>query len=157
MKKYSRLAWVIVLFAVLSCKKKQDEPVYGDNMECNSVLPSKISFTLSSRSWCADASCFADLAIHLTANGINSNASSITLELDSLRPGTYVINNETNHILYTNGNAYESTNANPGTLVITSNDETRNVLKGTFSVTLVSPILGNISINNGTFDLLYTE
>lgn len=157
MKNYSRLIWFLFLFTALSCKKKQDEPVYGDNMGCRSILPSKISFTLNNSTWCADASCFADLAIGLTANGINSNASSITLELDSLRPGTYVINNETNHILYTNGNAYESTNAQPGTLVITSNDETHNVLKGTFSVTLVSPILGSISINNGTFDLLYTE
>lgn len=93
----------------------------------------------------------------MTINGLNGNGSSLTLELDSVMPGTYQITEDVNHMIYLNGDGWESTNDNPGTLVITSNNTSTNQIKGTFTVTLRSPLSGNLSVTEGKFDLFYTE
>ena len=78
----------------------------------------------------------------MTINGLNGNGSSLTLKLDSVMPGTYQITEDVNHMIYLNGDGWESTNDNPGTLVITSNNTSTNQIKGTFTVTLQEPAFG---------------
>ena len=115
--------------------------------------------TIDGQTWKADASLFADKAIVMTISGLSQNGSSLTLELDDYTPGTYLIKNSRNHILYTSqmADAFESTDSNPGTLVIISNDQSKNLLKGTFNFTGQSPLTGNKTISNGTFEVYYTE
>lgn len=88
---------------------------------------------------------------------MNNNGSNLTLELDDYTPGTYPITSDRNHILYTNGNGWESTDSNPGTLTITSNNTSTHELKGTFSVTLLSPLTGNLEVSSGVIDVFYTN
>ena len=123
------------------------------------VISYFLQATIDGQTWKADASLFADKAIVITISGINQQGSSLTLELDDFNPGTYQIKNSRNHILYTSqlADAFESTDGNPGTLVITSNDDAKNLLKGTFSFTGQSPVSGNKTISNGSFEVYYTE
>ena len=148
-----------IMVSVFSGCKKDEEPATNNttSVECSSILPNKLSAKIDGQSWCADQTCFGDLAIIMTMNGLNSNGSSLTLELDDFNVGTYPIKQDRNHMLYTGIQAYESTDGNPGTLVIQSNDTSANLIKGTFTVTLVSPILGSVSMTDGKFSIYYTE
>ena len=154
-KLYFTLFTAILLFG--GCKKDSPSNTTPAAVACSSALPNKLSCKVAGQEWCANTTCFGDLAIVMTINGINSSTSSLTLELEDFAPGTYQITQDRNHILYTSGDAWESTNDNPGTLVITSNDTSTNRLTGTFSVTLRSPIRGNLTVTNGSFNLFYTE
>jgi hypothetical protein len=53
--------------------------------------------------------------------------------------------------------AWESTNDNPGTLVITSNNTSTNVIQGTFNLTVRNPLGVSKNITNGNFKVSYTE
>lgn len=149
----------ILVFA--SCEKKSEEetpPVTTD--PCAGAGLYTLTFTSNGSTFCANASLFADYAAGvMTVNGLNQGGASLTMELDSVTPGTYQIKENTNHFLYTDAiaNGFESTDGNPGTLVIISNDQSSNIIKGNFSVTLQSPLTGNVTLNNGNFTLLYTE
>ncbi|MGI8893183.1 MAG: DUF6252 family protein [Bacteroidia bacterium] len=100
---------------------------------------------------------FADYAIVMTINGMNQNSSMLTLELDDVDPGIYEIREDRNYVLYTTtGQSWHSTDDNPGSLVIISNDVANNRIIGNFEFTGRNPIGGNISIS-GNFDVLYTE
>ena len=149
------LLLVISGFA-FSCSKKNDDKPGADNCLLNSYY---LKADVAGVSWCANTSLFADYAIVMTINGISSNGATLTLELDDVAPGTYQIKQDRNHVLYTSslGVGYESTNDNPGSLVIISNDTTANIINGSFNVTLRSPVSGNLSLSNGTFKLFYTE
>lgn len=138
------------------CSKKKDEQPAVDNCLLNNYY---LKADISGASWCANTSLFADYAIVMTINGISSNGATLTLELDDVSPGTYPIKQDRNHILYTSslGVGYESTNDNPGSLTILSNDTSSNIINGSFNATLRSPVSGNISVANGTFKLFYTE
>ncbi|MBL0102650.1 MAG: hypothetical protein IPP51_02070 [Bacteroidetes bacterium] len=154
-----KLYFILFAMILISAGCKKDEPVTSEPtpVGCSSVLPNKLSCKVAGQEWCANTTCFGDLAIIMTINGVNSSTSSLTLELEDFTPGTYQIREDRNHILYTSGNAWESTNDNPGTLIITSNDTSTNHLTGTFTVTLRSPLTGNLSITNGVINLFYTE
>ena len=81
------------------------------------------------------------------------------MELDNVMPGTYAMTTDSNHILHTDqlGMAWESTNGNPATLVILSNNTSTNVLEANFSGTLKNPLGLNKTINSGTVKITYTE
>lgn len=151
------LAILVFTVFIFSCKKDKEVTTPSSSTNCTSIIPNKLSAKISNVSWCADQSCFGDLGTIMTINGLNGNGSSLTLELDDFMPGTYPITLDRNHILYTEINAYESTNSLPGSLTITSNDTASNLLKGYFSVTLKSPISGSVSISEGFISLYYTE
>ncbi len=146
----------LLMFIIGGCKKEKEQPA-PVSIECSSILPNKLSAKIGTQSWCADQTCFGDLAIIMTINGLNGNASNLTLELDDFTPGTYPINQDRNHIVYIGFDGYESTDDNPGTLVIQSNDTSTNLIKGTFNVTLKSAISGNLSASDGKFSVYYTE
>lgn len=151
MKKLFCLISLSTLLVISSCKKNDDT--------ATPVISYFLQATIDGQTWKANTSLFADKAIVMTINGINQQGSSLTLELDDFTPGTYQIKNSRNHIIYTSqlADAFESTDGNPGTLVITSNDESKNLLKGTFTFTGQSPLSGNKTISNGSFEVFYTE
>ncbi|MBK9637368.1 MAG: hypothetical protein IPO63_05985 [Bacteroidetes bacterium] len=104
-------------------------------------------------------SLFGDLGIIMTINGISLNGETFTMELEDVSPGTYTMSSDTNHILHTDqlGMAWESTNANPATLVILSNNTSNNVLEANFSGTLKSPLGLIKTISSGSLKVNYTE
>jgi hypothetical protein len=152
--------FTLFLFAALtgavisSCKKDEEEP--GPCDELGSVF---LKAKIDGDQFCANTTLFADYTILLTVNGMMDNGATLTLELDSLQPGTYEMGEMTNHALYTSSLAmgYETTDDNPGTLIITSHNEATNRIKGTFSATLRNPLGGDVSLTSGSFDLVYTE
>ncbi|HQV01264.1 MAG TPA: DUF6252 family protein, partial [Bacteroidia bacterium] len=117
-------------------------------MGCNKDSETPIKYFLKANiygaTWEANTSLFADQAIVLTVNGMKSDGSTLTMEINDVTPGTYPITNDRNHILYTSqlADAFESKNALPGSLVIISNDVSKNIIKGTFQVTVQSPLTG---------------
>ncbi len=152
----------MALFLSAGCKKTVEvinsiQP--PPTVECTSVLPNKLSAKFGELVWCADQTCFGDQAIIMTINGINSNGSSLTIELDDFSPGTYPINQDQNHVLFINayGFAYESTNNYAGTLVISSNDTIANLIKGRINTSLISPVYGSTTLSEGSFSIYYTE
>ncbi|MBK9401214.1 MAG: hypothetical protein IPN36_10230 [Bacteroidetes bacterium] len=95
----------------------------------------------------------------MTINGITQTGVTITLELDDITPGTYTMNEDTNSILFTDqlAMAWQSTNTNPGTLIITANDTVNNILQATFDVTVRNPLSQSKSISQGQIKVFYTE
>lgn len=155
MKKIILLSLITSFAFINSCKK--DDNSSSTN---NCTLPTGyLRCTAGSTDFCADQSLFADYAIVMTINGIAGNGSTLTLELDNVQPGTYQMKELTNHILYTSplGEGFETTDDNPGTLIITSNNTSTNTIEGSYSATVRSPISGNLNITKGTFKVFYTE
>jgi hypothetical protein len=137
------LPFLVLIGFLVACDKKDDDSSTTNPPAatgCTSLLPNKLSAKIANQEWCSDQSCFGDLAVVMT-----------------IMPGTYQITEDVNHMIYLNGDGWESTNDNPGTLVITSNNTSTNQIKGTFTVTLRSPLSGNLSVTEGKFDLFYTE
>ena len=150
------LLFLLSLVFFAGCKKdKKDDPL-PDPCAAGMGI-GNLNATVSGNPWCANSTLFADYAVVMTISGMNKNTSSMTLELDDVTPGTYEIREDRNHILYTNaGQGWHSTDDNPGVLVISTNDEANNRIKGTFNLTARNPIGSSISIS-GNFDVFYTE
>ena len=109
---------------------------------------------------CANASLFADYTIDMTVNGISVQGPSMTLEMDSLSVGTYPLTADYNYMLYTDGLAlaWEATNEQPGSITITSHNESTNRIEANFHINLVSPISGATKqITDGQLSIIYTE
>lgn len=149
---------MLFLFSIAiftACKKDKKEE---QTDECQ-IGTSKLTASINGQSWCANQTLFADEAIVLTINGMRNDGSTLTLEIDNFMPGIYVINADTNHILYTTSTAigYESTSDNPGTLTIIENDQSNNRLKADFTVILREPLAGNSISVSGNVNVVYAE
>ncbi|CAN5458265.1 hypothetical protein BH11BAC2_BH11BAC2_25680 [soil metagenome] len=155
MKKIMLLCLIISIAGINSCKKDSDS---ASSNNCS--LPNGfLRCTAGSADFCADQTLFADYAIVMTINGIAGNGSTLTLELDDVTTGTYQMKELTNHLLYTSplGDSFETTDDNPGTLVITSNNTATNTIEGTYTSTVRSPLSGNLNLTKGMFKVFYTE
>lgn len=148
-----------LFFSIITACEKQKEllpSVLTDNCE----LPNgHLKWTSGGTQTCANASLFGDQGSAMTINGIALTGETFTMELDNVLPGTYAMTTDSNHILHTDqlGMAWESTNGNPATLVILSNNTSTNVLEANFSGTLKNPLGLNKTINSGTVKITYTE
>ena len=148
-----------LFFSIITACEKQKEllpSVLTDNCE----LPNgHLNWTSGGTQTCANASLFGDQGSAMTINGIALTGETFTMELDNVMPGTYAMTTDSNHILHTDqlGMAWESTNGNPATLVILSNNTSTNVLEANFSGTLKNPLGLNKTINSGTVKITYTE
>ncbi|MBP6513346.1 MAG: hypothetical protein KA347_11825 [Bacteroidia bacterium] len=148
-----------LFFSIITACEKQKEllpSVLTDNCE----LPNgHLKWTSGGTQTCANASLFGDQGSAMTINGIALTGETFTMELDNVMPGTYAMTTDSNHILHTDqlGMAWESTNGNPATLVILSNNTSTNVLEANFSGTLKNPLGLNKTINSGTVKITYTE
>ena len=151
-----------ILFAATlvftACKDKEEEEIETP-IVCG--LPNgTLKWTTDGTERCANASLFGDYGIFLTVNGISLQGQTLTLELDSLSVGTHELSADANFMLYTDGLAvvWEVTNEQPGTITITSHNESTNRLEATFQATLVNPVSGATkTLSNGQLSLSYTE
>jgi hypothetical protein len=103
---------------------------------------------------------FADEAIEMTINAVSLNGPTLTMQLDHYSLGTHILADSVNTVLYTSqlGLAYQSTDANPGTLTISSFDNANKQIKGNFDVTLKDPtgVTGNKHVT-GSFSVYFTN
>ena len=144
--------------SMISCKDDEEEQV--DSPIICGLPNGTLRWTADGAEICANASLFGDLGMFMTVNGISIEGQTITLELDSLTVGTHELSADVNYLLYTDGLAvvWEATNAQPGTITITSHNETTNRLEATFQINVVNPMSGaSKSITNGQLSLTYTE
>lgn len=147
-----------VIFA--ACTKDNDDETAPTpaSVSCG-VDGMRLQGTIGSESFCANANLFADLAIVLTANGISQTGTSLTMELDSVSVGAHAASADGNRVLYTDqlGLPWNTANAAPATVQITSHDTIANRIKGSITGTLYAPA-GSESRNvNASFDLTYIE
>ncbi|MCC7233002.1 MAG: hypothetical protein IT242_08675 [Bacteroidia bacterium] len=149
----------ITLLALSSCEKNNDDNDHHNPVGCSGVLPAQVTFMVNGSHWCSDMGGFADLGTDLTIHGENQNGSTINMELNDLSTGPHVINSSINHFIYTDAaaNGFESNDSNPGSLVIDSHNTSNNTIKGHFTVTLKSPVTGNLTLGSGEFTAVYTE
>lgn len=164
MKITLRILLLSVVLFFWSCKKDSsdnDNSGNNNNTSCTSLLPNKVSASLNGVTWCADSICFADYSgLGMTIFGQTFDGASILLELDDVTPGVYSMSTDVNHVLYIDnmGMAYESTDDNPGEIVITQNNVSTNSFKARFNVVLRNPILAtSLPLSSGSVDVLYTE
>lgn len=156
MKKIIFVTFISLMFA--GCE--EDKEILPGIITDNCILPNgHLKWTSGGIQKCANASLFGDQGLVMTVNGISLTGESFTLELDNVAPGTYAMTTDSNHILHTDqlGMAWESTNGNPATLVILSNNTSTNVLEANFSGTLKNPLGLNKTISNGSLKITYTE
>lgn len=146
------------LLALVSCEEEKE--VLPSIITDNCILPNgHLKWTSGGNQTCANASLFGDQGLVMTINGISLTGETFTMELDNVTPGTYSMTTDSNHILHTDqlGMAWESTNGNPATLVVLSNNTSTNVLEANFSGTLKNPLGLNKTITSGTVKITYTE
>ena len=151
---------VACLFFVLFSACNEDKDGIPDVLSDNCEMPNgHLKWNFGSNSSCANASLFGDLAIVLTVNGISLSGETLTLELDDVATGNYSISGDTNHLLLTDqlGMAWESSNSNPGTLTILSNNTSSNKLEATFNAQLKNPLGLSKTLSSGILKITYTE
>ncbi len=154
-----RIGFLLSLLFLSSCGEDSPENPLN-NISDNCSLPNgHLKWTVEGNDYCANASLFADHALVMTMNGITLTGITITLELDSILPGTYPMKADINSILFTDqlGMAWQTTDDNPGTLQITSNNTSTNLLQASFSATLRNPLGLSKSLSQGTIKIHYTE
>lgn len=153
-----------VLFACCAlllhaCGKDDDPaPSPGSPVACG-VDGFRLQATIGPDAFCANASLFADRAVLLTVNGIQTTGATLTLELDSTSVGAHAAGESINHVLYTDrlGLAWRSSDSDPATLDITSHDTAANRIKGAVNGRLHAPVGGATRTISATFELVYTE
>lgn len=152
------LSLALPLMMMLSCSEKiTDEVPFLD--ECQMVNGS-IKWEFDGSSYCANANIIAGYGVGLTLNGITLSGVSLTMEIDTLDPGTYNVSQDQNVIVYTDqlGLAWTSMDSNAGSIIISSHDSVSNKIRATFIGSLKSPLTGEIKqISNGQISVTYVE
>lgn len=158
---YWRLQQILLVITLIpllwGCKKDGDEE---QSLAVGCSLPTgSLKWTADGASQCANVSLFADHALIMTVNGITVTGATMTMELDSVQPGTYAVKELTNSMIYTDqlGMAFLSTDTAPGTVTITKNDTVANWLEATFTVSLKNPLGVSKTITEGMLQVDYTE
>jgi len=154
---FSLLALSVLL--ITACKKDEDAPTPTPTPATCGVAGARLQATFDGTAFCANTSLFASLALGLTVSGIASDGSTLSLELDSLTVGTFPIKEGTNTVLFTTNLAlgYTAVDADPGTLIIASNDTVTNRIQGSIEAPLYSGLGGAPKNIGGSFDLYYIE
>ena len=142
-----------------SCGDKDDDPNTGPVTDGCTMPNGYLKWTVDGGQLCSNATLFADYAIVMTVNGISQSGVTMTLELDSVTPGTYQMKEDINSVLFTDqlGMAWQSTNDNPGTLQIISNDTSTNLIRANFNLTVRNPFGISKNITGGQLRIFYTE
>ena len=114
--------------------------------------------TVGGDSFCADGQIMA-VSDGISANitGLGLLGSTITLQVDTLAEGTYVINEAENAVLYMAlGTPYVTMADQPGTLTITMHSANDRRLKASFEATVRNEMSGATKPVNGSIDVTYT-
>jgi hypothetical protein len=162
MNRYSNFmlcAFGMFALTTLPACKDEEEEVPDTPLICG--LPNgTIKWKENGVEKCANANIVADNAIILTIYGLSAQGPSITFELDSVSVGTHELTADYNYMLYTDGLAlaWEATNEQPGSITITSHNESTNRIEGTFQINVVNPLNGvTKQITDGQLSVTYTE
>lgn len=147
------------MISFMSCKDEDDDLTVDPPLVCS--LPNgTLKWKENGVEKCANATILADQGIILTVYGLSAQGPSLTLELDSTSVGTHELTADYNYVLYTDGLAlaWEATNEQPGTITISSHNESTNRIEGTFQINLVNPLNGATKqITDGQISVTYTE
>ena len=149
----------IFLFFVTACKKDPVNEIVNPLDNCT-MLNGSMSWNFDGSSYCANSSLLAAKSTALTLNGITLTGVTLTLQLDSIVPGTYGMTSTTNSIIFTDqiGNAWTAVDSNPGSLTVTKNDTTLNRFEANFNCNVKSPITGvTKQISGGSIKVYYIE
>jgi hypothetical protein len=160
MKPHFSATLLILLACAAGCKKDDTEtPAPTQPPAACGISGMRLQGTIGSDGFCANTSLFSDYTIVLTANGIMSNGTTFTMELDSVDVGSYAMRADVNSVLYTDplGLAWKSIDGGSTTLTISSHETGGNRIQGSISGNLFSPIGGASRAISASFDLTYTE
>lgn len=117
-----------------------------------------LSCTVNGQFWGANQELTASKGTTLTINAKNNNGSSLSIILNDLDTGLYLINADRNKAIFTeSASSYLSSNSNPGSLSITQHDVQKGVIKGSFQFIGRNAVGATRTITQGSFDLLYSK
>jgi hypothetical protein len=159
-RKYSFLSALLLCAGVVTFISCKDEPEDIDPPLICGLPNGTIRWKENGVEKCANATIIADNAIILTISGLSAQGPTITFELDSVSVGTHALTADYNYMLYTDGLAlgWEATNEHPGSITITSHNESTNRIEGTFQINAVNPLNGvTKQITDGQLSVTYTE
>ena len=159
MKKFPLLPVAALLVVLASCQKDNDSATPDLPIEVCGIDGMRLQADLDGSETCFSASLIGNLADgQLTIGGVNPTSGSLALQLDDLTVGTYAATDSTNHIfLVAGGVAFQSTDGTPGSITISSHNQSGNHIKGSFSAQL-APANGSPAKSvSGTFDMTYLE
>lgn len=118
----------------------------------------RVQATVDGASFCADGQIVA-VSDGTSANvsGIGLLGNTLTMQLDTLAPGTYAISEAENAILYlATGTPYVSMGDSAGALTIIAHDETAHTLKASFEATLRNEMSGAAKPVYASVEVTYT-
>jgi len=159
--RHMNLILLIATIATLSACAKAGKEV----AEELGIVPSscgsdgaRMQATVDGATFCADGHIMA-VSDHTSANisGIGLLGNTITLQVDTLAEGTYVIDEAENAVLFMAlGTPYVSMADQPGTLSISSHNATDRRLKASFEATVRNEMNGTTKPISGTVDVTYS-
>lgn len=118
----------------------------------------RVQATVDGSSFCADGQIVA-VSDGESANvsGIGLLGNTLTMQVDTLAPGTYTIGEAENAMLYlATGTPYATMGDSAGRLTIEAHDETAHTLKVSFQATLRNEMSGSSKPVSGSADVIYT-
>ncbi len=152
--------FTLALF-VLSCQKPEEvvpSPLAMPSAEQCGEAGARLQAVFDGNDWCANVNLFASPASgEITINGLSTAGSTLTLQLDTMAPGTYDMSTSANVLLFTTsfGIGYMSADPFPTTLTIIEHDTVADRIKGSFSGQLTAAIGGGPRSIEGSFDMHY--
>ena len=160
--KMNRIALLIpITLLVLSCQKPEDvvpSPFSMPSAEECGEAGARLQATFDGSDWCANVNLFCSPASgEITINGLSTAGSTLTLQLDTMAPGTYDMSTSANVVLFTTsfGIGYMSTDSLPTTLTISEHDMDADRIKGSFNGQLITALGGDPKSISGSFDMNY--
>lgn len=148
-----------MLVGFASCQKDENDLTPDLPIDICGIDGMRMKADVDGSGTCFSASLLGNLADgQLAIGGVNTTGGSLALLLDDMSPGTHAATDSTNHILLlVGGVAYQSTNASPGAINISSHDQGSNHIKGSFAGQLASADGSPAKSISGTFDVTYLE
>ncbi len=119
----------------------------------------RVQAQVDGSSFCGDAQVVAvSDGISATVSGITLLGNTLSIQLDTLAPGTYTISEAENAVLYMAiGTPYTSMGDSAGSVTISSHDAAAHSLKATFAATVRNEMSGSTKAISGSVDVTYTD
>jgi len=145
----------VLLFSACSDDIKDEIPFLEPCQKING----SVQWDFDGSSYCADGSIIAGYTIGMSINAQTLSGVALTMQIDSVQPGTYAISQIHNAVILTDplGLPWTTLDNNAGTVTITSNDTVSNKLQATFNCTLKSPTGASKQLSNGTIKVTYIK
>lgn len=159
MKTSLPLLLAVLLFNNSACVKDDNDSTPDLPIAVCGIDGMRLEAHVDDSETCFSTSLIGNLADgQLMIGGMHATAGSLALQLDELTVGTHTATQDANHLLLiVGGVTFESSNATPGSITISSHNEGGNHIKGSFTAQLTSPDGSPAKSVSGTFDLTYLE